>query len=97
MKKQCKLFAFKWYLHLFWCVIAVKKGKGKDPSLASTNDATEDAFGDNDIGPDEIKRALTPPLLSLKELVAPEKWLNIPMPLVQGVDHIIDNAAHFEK
>ena len=41
---------------------------------------------------DDIKRAVTPPLLSLNELVRPDKWVNIPTCLNKGFEHVIDNA-----
>lgn len=50
-----------------------------------------------DMEQDEIKRAVTPPLLPLDELVKPDKWVNIPSCLNKGFEHVIENASHQEK
>ena len=40
---------------------------------------------------------MTPPLLSIKEIVDPGDWMNIPICLVKGIEHILENSMNMES
>lgn len=42
---------------------------------------------------EEIKKPMTPPILDFKELVKPDQWVNIPIPLTKAFQYLIENEA----
>ena len=40
---------------------------------------------------------MTPPILDFKEIVKPDQWVNIPIPLTKAFQYLIENEAWQES